>query len=55
MSTLNKTPNKRKKKEEDKKRRIYIPFNTGTRTHKTKKDYNRQKKKKEVYKIFSEQ
>ena len=34
---------KKKKREQDKKQRVLIPFNTGTRTHKSKKDYVRKK------------
>lgn len=33
------------KKEKAKKNRILAGFNTGTRTHKNKKDYNRQAEK----------
>ncbi len=43
---LDKNPNKKKRKEFNKKKRILIPFNTGTRTHKSKKDYDRKKFKK---------
>lgn len=43
---LSKNPNKKKRKEQNKKKRVLIPFNTGTRTHKSKKDYNRRKFKK---------
>lgn len=28
--------------------RVHVPWNTGTRTHKTNKDYNRQREKKEL-------
>lgn len=43
---LSKNPNKKQKKEANKKNRLLIPFNTGTRTHKSKKDYDRKKFKK---------
>lgn len=43
---LDRNPNKKAKKAKDKKKRVLIPFNTGTRTHKSKKDYNRKKFKK---------
>ena len=45
---LSKNPNKKQKREQDKKKRLLIPFNTGTRTHKNKKDYNRQKIKNDI-------
>ena len=41
-----KNPNKKNKKEYSKKFRHRVEFNTGTRTHKSKKDYNRKKFKK---------
>ncbi len=41
-----KNPNKKQKKEYNKKFRHNVKFNTGTRTHKSKKDYNRKKFKK---------
>lgn len=37
---------KKQMKEWNKKNRVLVPFNTGTRTHKNKKDYNRQENKK---------
>lgn len=43
---LSKNPNKKARKEKNKKNRILVPFNTGTRTHKSKKDYDRKKFKK---------
>ena len=43
---LSKNPNKKQKKEHNKKKRVLVPFNTGTRTHKSKKDYDRKKFKK---------
>ena len=45
---LCRNPNKKKKREKDKKNRLLVPFNTGTRTHKSKKDYNRQKIKRDI-------
>lgn len=41
-----KNPNKKIKKEKNKKHRVLVPFNTGIRTHKSKKDYDRKKFKK---------
>ena len=41
-------PNKKTKREQDKKNRVAVPFNTGTRTHKSKRDYNRQAKKRRI-------
>lgn len=38
--------NKKQKKQKNAEKRVLVPFNTGTRTHKNKKDYNRQKYKK---------
>lgn len=43
---LDRNPNKKAKKAKDKKKRVLILFNTGIRTHKSKKDYNRKKFKK---------
>ena len=37
---------KKQMKEWNKKNRVLVPFNTGTRTRKIKKDYNRQENKK---------
>lgn len=39
---------KKAKKEEAKKLRVMSGFNTGTRTHKSKKDYDRKALKKEL-------
>lgn len=41
-----KNPNKKARKEHNKKFRNLVEFNTGTRTHKNKKDYDRKKFKK---------
>lgn len=46
--------NKKQLKEKNKKHRILIPFNTGTRTHKTLKDYDRKKLKRELRKSLDE-
>lgn len=37
---------KKQEKEKNKQNRVFIPMNTGTRTHKSKKDYNRKENKK---------
>ncbi len=37
---------KKQEKEKNKQNRVFIPMNTGTRTHKSKKDYNRKEGKK---------
>lgn len=37
---------KKQEKERNKKNRVMVNFNTGTRTHKSKKDYNRAESKK---------
>ena len=36
---------KNEEKEQAKKQRVFFPFNIGERTHKSKKEYNRQKEK----------
>lgn len=38
--------NKKVRKAKNAQKRVLVPFNTGTRSHKSKKDYNRQKYKK---------
>lgn len=43
---------KKIKKEEAKKKRVVNGFNTGTRTHKSKKDYDRKAIKKELRKYL---
>lgn len=40
-----KNPNKKAQKAKNAISRVRIDFNTGTRTHKSAKDYNRQKEK----------
>ncbi len=42
---------KKEKKESAKKQRVLVLFNTGTRTHKSKKDYDRKALKRELRKI----
>lgn len=37
---------KKQRKERNKMNRVLVPFNTGTRTHKSKKDYDRREGKK---------
>jgi hypothetical protein len=41
-----KTPNKKIKKERDKQNRVLVTFNTGSRIHRSKKQYNRAEGKK---------
>ena len=43
---IDRNPNKKKLREKNKKNRVLVPFNTVTRTHKSKKDYDRKKFKK---------
>lgn len=38
-------PNKKTQKKKNEILRVRVDFNTGTRTHKSKKDYNRQQSK----------
>ena len=46
MKTIGvKNPNKKAIKAKNNVSRVRIDFNTGTRTHKSKKDYNRKKEK----------
>lgn len=51
---LDKNPNKKVKKEQEKKNRVAVPFNTGTRTHKSKRDYDRKKIKRDLKKMLDE-
>lgn len=37
---------KKQRKEQNNSNRVFFNMNTGTRTHKTKKDYNRKENKK---------
>jgi len=39
---------KKRHKEAQKRDRVHIAWNTGTRTHKSKKDYNRQRDKRQA-------
>ena len=43
---IDRNPNKKRLREKNKKNRVLVPFNTGTRTHKSKRDYDRKKFKK---------
>lgn len=52
---FDKNPNKKAKREQDKKNRVAVPFNTGTRTHKSKRDYNRQAEKRNLKKLLDNQ
>jgi len=47
-----KNPNKKAKREYNKQNRVLVPFNTGTRTHKDKKKYNRADNKKALRNLF---
>ena len=40
-----KNPNKKAQKAKNARKRVRTEFNTGTRTHKSKKDYDRKKEK----------
>ena len=35
---------KKEKREQDKKKRVFFPFNLGERTHRSKRDYKRKKR-----------
>lgn len=50
---FDRNPNKKAKKEYNKKNRVLVPFNTGTRTHRTEKDYNRKKDKILLKKVLT--
>lgn len=39
---------KKQEKERNKKQRVFVPFNTGTRTHKSKKAYDRKNNRKAI-------
>ena len=47
-----KNPNKKAKREYNKQNRVLIPFNTGTRSYKDKKRYNRADGKKALRNLF---
>lgn len=51
---FDKNPNKKNKKEQEKKNRVAVPFNTGTRVHKSKRDYDRKKVKRDLKKMLDE-
>ena len=46
---MKKSMTKKEFMEFNKSQRVNVMWNTGTRTHKSKKDYNRQKNKKVVF------
>lgn len=50
-----KNPNKKAKREYHKQQRVLVPFNTGTRSHKDKKKYNRADGKKALRNYFQGQ
>ena len=45
---------KKQKREQNKKMRVFIPFNTGTRVEKHAKQYDRKTAKRELRKMISE-
>ncbi len=45
---------KNERKERAKKQRVRVPFNTGTRPHKSKKAYDRKNNSKEIRKQMEE-
>ena len=47
-----KDPNKKAKREYHKQQRVLVPFNTGTRSHKNKKKYNRNDAKRALRNSF---
>ena len=47
-----KNPNKKAKREYNKQNRVLVPFNTGSRVQKNKKQYNRAEEKKIVKNYF---
>jgi hypothetical protein len=51
---FDRNPNKKSKREEEKKNRVAVPFNTDTRTHKSKRDYDRKKVKRDLKKMLDE-
>lgn len=48
---FDRNPNKKQAAAAAKKNRVVVPFNTGTRTHKSKKAYDRKKSLNELKKI----
>ena len=56
MKTIGvKNPNKKAKKAKNNVSRVRVDFNTGTRTHKSKKDYDRKKEKLFCKKYLTDQ
>ena len=51
---LSKNPNKKERKKENNKKRVRTLFNTGTRTHKSKKDYDRKREKRNIKKALND-
>ena len=45
---------KKQEKEKNKKQRVLVPFNTGTRVHKSKKNYDRKNNRKAIEKEMEE-
>ncbi len=45
---------KNEKKERAKKQRVRVPFNTGTRPHKSKKNYDRKNNRKAIEREMEE-
>lgn len=45
---------KKQEKERNKKQRVLVPFNTGTRTHKNKKAYDRKNNRKAIEREMKE-
>jgi len=48
MAIGDRNPNKKAQREKNKRDRVLVQFNTGSRIYKSKKDYSRQRSKKEV-------
>ena len=47
-----KNPNKKAKREYNRQQRVLVTFNTGTRSHKDKRRYNRNVEKKALRNLF---
>lgn len=54
IKELRRKKSKKAQKEDNKKLRVLIPMNTGTRTHETDKKYNRKNSKKELRKRLTD-
>lgn len=52
MRELRRKKSKKAQKEENKKMRVLVPMNTGTRTHETEKKYNRRNSKNDLRKML---